>query len=150
MQPPPSSQWDDAGMLWGKTEGTQFGLESGRISAIFQSHQNTYPKNLRSLLNPPAWPRVCSTHLWANGDPQLCRVATPQPSHSDKAVSELPNTLPHCVQPPQRHTGLDGKQGVPLMKLQHIKKYYSFVFSGFRQCNVIYSKKCWWLDIKWH
>lgn len=38
--------------------------------------------------------------------------------------------------------GLDGKRGVPLMKLQHIKNYYSFVFSGFRQCNVIYSKKC--------
>lgn len=35
-----------------------------------------------------------------------------------------------------------GKQDVPLMKLQHIKNYYSFVFSGFRQCNVIYSKKC--------
>lgn len=77
---------------------------------------------------------------WA---PQLCSVATPQPSQSvTKPCQNLPNTLPHCVQPPLRHTGLDGKQGVPLMKLQHIKNYYSFVFSGFRQCNVIYSKKC--------
>lgn len=68
------------------------------------------------------------------------------PCHSRVTVSQSRvrtcQTHLHLVPPPQRHTGLDGKQGVPLMKLQHIKNYYSFVFSGFRQCNVIYSKKC--------
>lgn len=76
--------------------------------------------------------------------------ATPEPGGSQQTRGQVRATTcthaAHCL----LYAGGCGKQDVPLMKLRHIKNYYSFIFSGFRQCNVIYSKKCWWLDIKWH
>jgi len=68
--------------------------------------------------------------------------ATPEPGGVTAARGQVRTATctraAHCL----LCAGGCGKQDVPLMKLQHIKNYYSFVFSGFRQCNVIYSKKC--------
>lgn len=59
-----------------------------------------------------------------------------------KQCQKLPNIISDCIQLSLKEVQFDGKQGVLLIRLQHIKNYYSLVFSGFRQCNVIYSKKC--------